>query len=489
MAKAKAAPKRKAATGYKLAEHIPAGEILQDISKTKWKLGPSIGHGGFGEIYSAQDYSKGGSKYPFVIKIEPHENGPLFVEMHFYMRNARSSDIDQFKKDHNLKTFGMPIYYGSGSHEYKGVKYRFLVMEKFGADIWKKFLENNRIFPKSTVFKIAIQILDVLEYIHIKGYVHADIKGANILLAETKETQNKQVYLVDFGLATKYTTEPVFKPNPKKAHDGTIEYLSRDAHQGVVPTRRGDLEILAYNLIHWLGGSLPWDKKLSDPKIVQKSKEEFIDAISKSAKSCFGNKAPPGPLIDYLNYLKTLDFNSTPDYKKIRKIFLSGIDSNDKLDAPLKFSETMKPGAKRKSREVSPLKSKSPIVRMAERTGMRSSKNVDYTNGDQATDSENSDIISGSEDELPTVKPSKRGRTKNDVSVTENGAIENADTATPIKSSKGRKRTQKVVQENGDAEKTVKGENVKSVIEMVKPRTRKTKRWKKMMVCKGGPKQ
>lgn len=74
--------------------------------------------------------------------------------------------------------------------------------------------------------------MDVLEYIHKCGYVHADLKAANILLGATKDTANKQCYLVDFGLATRYTSEKVFKPNPKKAHDGTIEYLSRDAHQG-----------------------------------------------------------------------------------------------------------------------------------------------------------------------------------------------------------------------------------------------------------------
>lgn len=74
--------------------------------------------------------------------------------------------------------------------------------------------------------------MDVLEYLHSCGYVHADLKPANILLESTKGTANKQCYLVDFGLACRYTTEKVYKPNPKKAHDGTIEYLSRDAHQG-----------------------------------------------------------------------------------------------------------------------------------------------------------------------------------------------------------------------------------------------------------------
>lgn len=72
--------------------------------------------------------------------------------------------------------------------------------------------------------------LDSLEYIHSNGYCHADLKGANILLGLTKQTQN-QVFLVDFGLASKYTQKE-FKPDPKKAHNGTIEYTSRDAHDG-----------------------------------------------------------------------------------------------------------------------------------------------------------------------------------------------------------------------------------------------------------------
>lgn len=66
---AKAVPKRKAANGYKLAEPLPKGEILEDIGKKKWKLGPSIGQGGFGEIYAAQEVGSTGSSYPYVIKI------------------------------------------------------------------------------------------------------------------------------------------------------------------------------------------------------------------------------------------------------------------------------------------------------------------------------------------------------------------------------------------------------------------------------------
>lgn len=71
--------------------------------------------------------------------------------------------------------------------------------------------------------------LDVYEYIHECTYVHADLKATNMLLGFGK-SGGHQVYLVDFGLASHYTTKD-FKPDPKKMHNGTIEYTSRDAHQ------------------------------------------------------------------------------------------------------------------------------------------------------------------------------------------------------------------------------------------------------------------
>lgn len=64
---------RKRANGYKMPEPLPNGLILKDIAKKEWKLGPSIGKGGFGEIYSAQKCgdspSRKSSSYPYVIKI------------------------------------------------------------------------------------------------------------------------------------------------------------------------------------------------------------------------------------------------------------------------------------------------------------------------------------------------------------------------------------------------------------------------------------
>ncbi|XP_014220249.1 serine/threonine-protein kinase VRK1 [Trichogramma pretiosum] len=334
----KAAPKKKGANGYKLPDPIPKGEILTDMRKQKWKIGTSIGVGGFGEIYCAVPAENGNkplSEYPAVIKIEPHGNGPLFVEMHFYMRNANPADINKWKKEKNLATLGMPPFLGSGSHECNGTKYRFVVMERYGTDLWKLFLENGRRFPEHTVYKVAWQIINVLEYIHDRKYIHADIKGGNLLL-DLKSQNN--VYLVDFGLASHYTTKSEYKLDPKKAHNGTIEYTSRDAHMGV-PTMRSDFEILFYNMVQWLCGTLPWEKNLSNPSLVQQQKNEAFDDNQTFLKKCFGSTKVPAPISQFMTLLANLEFNEYPNYKKFREILTQGLQKlNHSTTGKLEFS-------------------------------------------------------------------------------------------------------------------------------------------------------
>ena len=48
-------PKRapKGGKAYQLAKPLPAGEVMTDILKKSWVLGPPIGQGGFGLIYLA----------------------------------------------------------------------------------------------------------------------------------------------------------------------------------------------------------------------------------------------------------------------------------------------------------------------------------------------------------------------------------------------------------------------------------------------------
>lgn len=72
--KGKAAPKRapKKKNGYEMPKPLKPADILTDNQKNQWKVGVSIGVGGFGEIYSACKASAAVKKvedYPYVVKI------------------------------------------------------------------------------------------------------------------------------------------------------------------------------------------------------------------------------------------------------------------------------------------------------------------------------------------------------------------------------------------------------------------------------------
>ncbi|XP_012234533.1 serine/threonine-protein kinase VRK1-like [Linepithema humile] len=324
--------KRAAAAGCKLPMQLPAGEILTDITQNKWKLGNTIGYGGFGDIYLASNdiTSSVGQDAKYVVKIEPHNNGPLFVEMNFYIRAARKHMIESWCKSQGKRRIGVPTYEGSGSHIYGGQRYRFLVIPRYGIDIGKLFLSYRRKFPTKLVNTLAVQMLDALEYIHSKGYAHADIKGPNILLSYGDNIS--EAYLVDYGLAYRFRTgtggHKPFVHDERRAHEGTLEFTSRDAHHGT-HSRRGDLETLGYNIIQWLCGKLPWEKDsdeislIMDPEEVHQQKETLLSDLSLFMDKCFPHKKkPPAAVMKYMEYVAELEFETKPNYFYLRNLFL-----------------------------------------------------------------------------------------------------------------------------------------------------------------------
>ncbi|XP_059620740.1 nucleosomal histone kinase 1-like [Phlebotomus argentipes] len=356
-AKAPARPRKKA-NGYSKSVKLTLGSVLRDLEKKDWLVGPAIGSGGFGDIYScceAEKAPRSTDDYQSVLKIEPYENGPLFVEMHFYIRNTKTADIEAFKKARKLKNLGMPYLLGRGSHELQGEKHRFVVMPRYGSDIWKIFINNGRQIPLHTVYRLAIQMIDVLEYIHEATYIHGDLKGANILLGFGKGG-GAQAYLVDFGLATHFTTKD-FKPDPKQMHNGTIEYTSRDAHLGV-QTRRGDLEILGYNLVQWCASKLPWEapETLKVPTKVQEAKEKFMKDVRKSLKDLFAGDYPR-PLEEFLQHVRDLKHDEAPDYDKCRQMFAKALKTLGKTNSgDLEFAAVSLPLKKAKKEAINAAK-------------------------------------------------------------------------------------------------------------------------------------
>ncbi|XP_041921438.1 serine/threonine-protein kinase VRK2 isoform X1 [Alosa sapidissima] len=329
------APKRKA-----LPNPLPDGWIVTDTEKKSWKLGNVIGSGGFGLIYLAsQDVDAPvGDGSNFVIKVEYHENGPLFSELKFYQRAAKPESMLGWRKKKGLDFLGIPAYWGSGLFEHKGTRYRFMVMDRLGTDLQKVLQECGGHFPKHTVLQLGCLLLDVLEYIHDNEYVHADIKAANLLLGLRDPDK---VFLADYGLAYRYNPEGVhkdYRENPKKGHNGTIEYTSIDAHNGVAPSRRGDLEILGYCLLHWLCGTLPWLSVLRNPTQVQEAKAKLMSNLPESVTQLSSTASGNVELAQFMVNVKALGYKERPDYQALKRALSKGVPkpsrSQGLLDLP-----------------------------------------------------------------------------------------------------------------------------------------------------------
>lgn len=58
-----------------------------------------------------------------------------------------------------VKYLGIPKYINSGLYEHAGVKYRFMVMQRFGSDLQNLFESNGKQFSIKTVLQLGLRIV------------------------------------------------------------------------------------------------------------------------------------------------------------------------------------------------------------------------------------------------------------------------------------------------------------------------------------------
>ncbi|XP_003417628.1 serine/threonine-protein kinase VRK2 isoform X1 [Loxodonta africana] len=308
---------------YKLPDPLPEGKVLDDTEGRRWVLGKMIGSGGFGLIYLAFPTDKPDEDARHVIKVEYQENGPLFSELKFYQRAAKKDCIKRWIALKQLDYLGIPLFYGSGLTTFKGRSYRFMVMERLGVDL-QTLADRSGTFEKSTVLQLAIRMLDVLEYIHENEYIHGDIKAANLLLGYKNPDR---VYLADYGLSYRYCpngNHKQYQENPRKGHNGTMEFTSLDAHKGVALSRRSDLEILGYCTLRWLCGKLPWEQDLKDPAAVQAAKTNLLDELPESVLRWAPSGSSCREIAQFLECAHSLAYDEKPNYQMLKKILNPG---------------------------------------------------------------------------------------------------------------------------------------------------------------------
>lgn len=174
------------------------------------------------------------------------------------------------------------------------------------------------------------QMIQRIEYIHNRNFIHRDIKPDNFCIGLNK-TSNK-IFILDFGLAKRYIQRDGkhIPYREGKNLTGTARYASVNTHLGIEQACRDDMESIGYVCMYFLRGMLPWqglkanNKRDKYERIKEKKLTTSIEVLCKGY---------PAEFTKYLSLTRNLRFDERPNYASMRASFKELFNQNGyKLD-------------------------------------------------------------------------------------------------------------------------------------------------------------
>jgi serine/threonine-protein kinase len=127
----------------------------------------------------------------------------------------------------------------------------YMVMEWCEGRLLRKILDEGRI-SQERALRIALGVLDALDYIHVHGVVHRDLKPENIMVDD-----KDNIKLIDFGIASDSAARRLTYAN-FTATLGTPNYISPEQVKGKRGDGRSDIYAMGVILYEMLTGKLPF---------------------------------------------------------------------------------------------------------------------------------------------------------------------------------------------------------------------------------------
>jgi serine/threonine protein kinase len=231
---------------------LQAEKILSDRYQLKHRLGQNAGR----QTWLSDDLQQ-----------SPHET--IIVKLLAFGGEVQWDDLKLFEREAQvLKQLNHPRI--PKYRDYFSIDDRTLwfglVQDYIPGTSLKELLNQGKRFTEEEVRQIAIDVLEILIYLHelSPSVLHRDIKPSNLIMGE-----DKQVYLVDFGAVQ----DRAVKEGATFTVVGTYGYAPMEQFGGrAVPA--SDLYALGATLIHLLTGTAPADLPQDDLRI------QFSDRVS-----------------------------------------------------------------------------------------------------------------------------------------------------------------------------------------------------------------
>ena len=139
--------------------------------------------------------------------------------------------------------------------EYVMLERIYLILEYISDLTLEQYLISHH--KKDEMLQFALELSQVLGYIHQMGYIYRDLKPANIMI------KDGHIKLIDFGIVRKY------KKQPDTTLLGTRGYCAPEIERVGKTTYQSDLYSLGITLAMMFTGKMPRDGKveLSDQEL------------------------------------------------------------------------------------------------------------------------------------------------------------------------------------------------------------------------------
>ena len=227
---------------------------MQTLLNNRYQVIRTLGSGGFGETYLAEDTQMPSNRRCVIKQLRPIQNNPQIYQL-VQERFQREAAILEDLGGASDQIPALYAYFQSEGQFY-------VVQEWVEGDTLTAKVRQQGILSESAVREILVTLLPVLEYVHSKRIIHRDIKPDNIILRH----RDRQPVLIDFG-AVRESMGTVFNSqgNPTSSIViGTPGYMPSEQAAGR-PVYSSDLYSLGLTAIYLLTGKQPQELE-TDPR-------------------------------------------------------------------------------------------------------------------------------------------------------------------------------------------------------------------------------